>query len=381
MGGRAHAQAPAGSPGWVFTPGITVGQVWDNNVTLSTEKGEAFGESASDFLTIITPRAAVGYRGRWTDFSLNYAGSYEAYRQLSELNAYDQRLATSVRRVLSRHVSFVARDSLSRSPSTDAINVPGVFFRRQGVLINEFRGGLESRLDKRNTLSTLYTFEWLKYDDSNVGAPLQDLERGGYAHGAIVKFDHVLDPRWTVGSEYEMRQAIVENARDFGVQSAIGTATYQLDERMTVSGGLGYAWLATKDSGTTQSAPTVRISLTRDGNLVRWHVGYRRSFIPSFGFGGRFSNQEFQAGLDMPLARRWEWHVDAAILQADPLNGIGPSLRSTWTRTSVAYLASRWMRVEAYYSGAFQETVVAPNHISRARIGVQVAAATRTRIR
>ncbi len=382
MAGRADAQAPPAPPGWVFTPGVTVGQVWDNNVTLSTEKGQAFGESASDFLTVITPRAALGFRGRWTNFSLNYSGSYEMYQQLSQLNAFDQRLATSFRQVLSRRFSLVSRNSLSRAPSTDAIDVPGVLFRRQGVTIDDYRGGLESRLSNRTSLSTLYTFQWLKYDDTNVPSPVQDLERGGFAHGAVVKLDHVLDSRWTVGSEYEMRQATVQNARDFGVQTAMGTATYQIDQRMTVSGGLGYAWLETKQGEPGQSAPTFRINLDRGGEHLRWNVGYRRSYIPSFGFGGTFSNQEFEAGLEAPLARRWEWQATTAVMQADALSGgEAGSLRSSWVRTMVAYFASRWMRIEGYYVGVFQNTALPGGHINRSRIGIQVAAATRTRIR
>ena len=259
MAGRVQAQAPRGAPGWVFTPGMTVGQVWDSNVTLSTEGGQAVGESASDFLTVITPRVALGYRGRSTDFSLRYSGTYEAYQELEQLNAYDQRLATSFRQVLSRRLTLVSGNSLSRSPSTDAINVPGVVFRRQGVTIDDYRGGLESRLGQRTTLSSLYTFDWLKYDDTNVTSPVQDLGHGGYSHGAVLRLDHVLDPRWTVGSEYEMRRAFAQDGRDFNVATALGTAKYQLDERFTVSGGLGYAWLNTKGSGgVSDSAPTVR---------------------------------------------------------------------------------------------------------------------------
>ena len=131
---------------------------------------------------------------------------------MDQLNAFDQRLATAFRQVLSRRFTIVSRNSLSRSPSTDAINVPGVVFRRQGVTMDDYRGGLESRLSSRTTLSSLYTFDWLKYDDNDVPSPVADLERGGHSHGAVVTLDHTLDPRWTVGSEYEMRHAIVQNA-------------------------------------------------------------------------------------------------------------------------------------------------------------------------
>ena len=81
------------------------------------------------------------------------------------------------------------------------------------------------------------------------------------------------------------------------MQTAVGTVAWHLDDRFTLSGGLGYAWLATTAGDPGESAPTFRVNLTRGGDQLTWHVGYRQSFIPSFGFGGRFSNQEFQAGL------------------------------------------------------------------------------------
>ena len=121
---------------------------------LSTEGSE----HASDFLTVVTPRAALGFRGRWINFQLNYIGSYQLYQQLSELNAFDQRLNTAYRQVLSRRLAIVSRNSLSRSPSTDAVDIPGVLFRRQGVTMDDYRGGLEARLSKHTTLSSLYTF-------------------------------------------------------------------------------------------------------------------------------------------------------------------------------------------------------------------------------
>ncbi len=95
------------------------------------------------------------------------------YQQLDQLNAFDQRLTTSFHQVLSRRLAFVSRNSLSRSPSTDTVNVPGVVFRRQGVTMDEYRGGLESRLGRHTTLTSLYVFEWLKYDDNGVPSPVQ----------------------------------------------------------------------------------------------------------------------------------------------------------------------------------------------------------------
>ena len=43
-----------------------------------------------------------------------------------------------------------------------------------------------------------------------------------------------------------MRHATVDEVREFDVQNALGTVDWRIDQRLTLSGGAGYAWLATK---------------------------------------------------------------------------------------------------------------------------------------
>jgi hypothetical protein len=365
------------APGWVFTPGIAVAQSWDNNVLLATEGSGSQG----DFLTAVSPRAALGFRDRLSTFQLDYRGSYQLYQDLSALNAFDQRLNLQYRRRLSRTVSFIATNSLSKSPSTDDVDIPDVVFRRQGVLMNDLRAGLEARLSARTTASGDYTFQWLKFDDTGFPSPVEELQRGGHAHGAVAQIDHVLDPRLTVGGEYEMRHAIVDQAREFDVQNALATADWRIDQRLTLSGGAGYSWLATSADGGTRSAPAFRVSLSRSGARLAWHVGYRRSFLPSFGFGGTFENQELEAGLYGPITRRLDWSVSTSVREADPLTSSELGLRSVRARSSVSYLATRWMRVEGFFVTAFQDSRRPGGQVNRSRAGIQVVASTRTRIR
>ena len=111
--------------------------------------------------------------------------------------------------------------------------------------MNDFRAGIEARLSKRTTVSSDYTFQWLKFGDTGVPSPVEALERGGHAHGAVAQIDHVLSPRVTVGGEYEIRHAIVDELREFDLQNALATADWRIDQRLTLSGGAGYSWLAT----------------------------------------------------------------------------------------------------------------------------------------
>ena len=114
------AQSAAGpsqptAAGWVFTPGIAVAETWDNNVLLATDGSGSEG----DFFTAISPQAALGFRGRLSTFELGYRGTYQLYQELTELNAFDQRLTAQYRHRLSPTVTFIAKNSLSRSPTTD----------------------------------------------------------------------------------------------------------------------------------------------------------------------------------------------------------------------------------------------------------------------
>ena len=68
-------------------------------------------------------------------------------------------------------MTFFATNSLSRSPTTDEVNIPGVFFRRQGVIMSDFRSGFESRLSSRSSLKAAYVFQWVNFDDEHTGPP------------------------------------------------------------------------------------------------------------------------------------------------------------------------------------------------------------------
>jgi hypothetical protein len=369
-------------PGWVFMPGISVAETWDSNVLLSTEGSE----SAADFLTAISPRASLGYRGRRDTFQADYHGTYQLYQDLSELNAFDQRSNTSYSHRVSPGLTIFARNSLSKSPTTDDVDIPGVVFRRQGVVLDDFRSGLEARFTKRASLTAAYAFQYVNFDEENALVPIDGLRRGGHAHGGSGEFDYAVGPWLTVGAEYDMRRGTVDEIREFDVMNALGTVDWRLAERIKLSAGAGYAWLRTSPADEHRSAPAFRVALDGSGPRLAWTVSYRRSFLPSFGFGGTFQNQEFQAGLLAPLTRRMDFSGSFSIrendpLSSDPLLNETVGLRSMRARSSVSYLATRWMRIEGFYLAVFQDSQRPGGEINRSRAGVQVVTYTRMRVR
>ena len=379
----------ATAPGWVFTPGISVAETWDSNVLLSTEGSTTSG----DFLTVFTPRGALGYRGRRSTLQFDYQGSYQLYQQLSELNAFDQRSNASFRQRLSPGVTFFAQNSFSKSPTTDEIDLPGVEFRRQGVMMDDARGGVDARLSKRTTLNAAYAFQWLDFDESQGLLPVNGLTRGGHAHGASARLQQTLTARVSVGGEYDMRRGIVDELNEFNVQNALGTVDWRLTPTLQLSAGAGLSWLSASRGEEMQSAPAFRAELSGIGRRLGWNVGYRRSFLPSFGFGGTFENQELTAGFLSTLTRRLDWSGtlayrvnDPLIPQttptaSDPLVAQDLSLESLWLRSSISYLATRWMRVEGFYAAVLQDSQRAGGKVNRSRLGVQVVTSTRMRVR
>ncbi len=375
------AQNPRASqptaPGWVFTPGFSVSQTWDDNVLL-TGDGNAPTE---DFLTAVTPRATLGFRGRRTTFHVDYRGTYQLYQELSQLNAYEQRSSMSTEHRVSPYLTLFVRNSLSKSPTTDDLMIPGVSFRRQGVTMDDFRAGADVRFTRRSSLTAAYTFQWIRFDGLSE-AQLEDaLRRGGHAHGGAAQYSYVLTPRVSVGAEFEGRRARVDLTRSFDVENALATVDIRLSERYAMSAGAGFSWLGTDGIVERQSAPAFRVNLSRTGERLAWSVGYRRSFLPSFGFGGTFENQELEGNVLAPLTRRLDLSGSVSVRDSDPLVSELPGLRSVWVRSSLSYLATRWMRVEAFYAAAFQDARRAGGQIDRTRLGVQVVTSTRMRIR
>ena len=110
-----------------------------------------------------------------------------------------------------------------------------------------------------------------------------------------------------------------------------------------------------------------------------WNVGYRRSFLPAVGFGGTFQNQEFQAGFFATLARRLQLSATVAVTENDALRTSELGLRSTCS--SIAYAAARHLRIEGFYTAAFQDSQRPGGRLNRSRAGVLVATSTRMRIR
>jgi len=372
---RAMQPQQSSPPGWLFVPTIGMAGTADNNVSLASEGSD----SASDQVAVFSPSAALGYRGKYSTFHVDYRGAYHFYQQLSELNGLDQHVNVAARHRASRFLTLFANNSTDRSPSTDELELAGLRFRRQGVLLEDARAGLEATLSRRTTFSAAYTFQWINFENQQ---PIDALRDGGHAHGLIASVRQGVASHVAIGGEFEARHATVEGASpDFNMEDALFTTEIQLAKRLQLSAGAGYSWLTAREIGVTRAAPALRANLNGSGEKFAWNISYRRSFLPSFGFGGTFQNEELEGGVFGPLSRRFEWSTQIALRNNDPLQEGVPGLVSLWNRGSIAYIANRWLRIQGFYTFAHQDSQRAGGRVDRARVGVQVIATKRMRLR
>jgi hypothetical protein len=64
----------------------------------------------------------------------------------------------------------------------------------------------------------------------------------------------------------------------------------------------------------------------------------------------------------------------------NPLLANDPALKSFWLSATTGYAIARPVRIEGYYTTAWQDTRVAGGQVNRHRLGVQVVLSTPVRV-
>ena len=382
--GIATAQTPevepAPAPGWAFTPAVTVGWLWDNNVALVNEGFEQ--DIRGDHLMVITPGGTLDYLGKYTNFRAGYSGTMRRHRDLGALDSYDQRLRFSLRHRPTARLTIFGRYGFTELPTTEEMELNGVPFRRVGSQVHNANGGFEARLSKLTTLRGSYEFVDAAFDHTRI---LPTFVTGGRSHGINVDVARRLTERVSLGGLYEARFATVEAQASADeplvFQIAGGTAGFQLAPHTSLSLAGGVSTLNDKRVAETSVGPFVRAGLTHALERAVFNTGYERSFVPTFGFGASAMTEQAFASILMPVARNrayiqssTTWRRNNPVLEGEP------ALQSFWLNTTVGYAVVRTVRVEGYYTVAWQDTRLAGGRVNRQRVGAQVVLSAPMRI-
>jgi len=380
-GAPVGAQDPASdfqtwrTPGWSFTPGVTLGTVFDSNVALASAPADT-RTTQSDRVLLAQPFAHLEYFSPRTEFSSGYQGYVRRYAEVGQLNGFDQRLNVSARRLVTRRVTFSAQDSFADVPTTDEVELNGLPFSRVGARMNAASASLDTRLTKYTDLSVRYENTWVKFDRAEAYLT------GGWVNGGRAELSHHLNDRLSAGAEYGVRFAdLNEGTHQLTFQDAGGTLHYVVGSatKFSLAGGLSH--LNDRSLLQTHTGPYVRMGLTHAVQRATVGASFERSFVPSFGFGGSNQTQEIRGFVRMPLDKnRLYVQGSAAWRRSDPFVVNELELDTIWIRSTLGYSATRWLRVEGFHAFTRQDSQVTGGEINRQRLGVQVVISQPMRI-
>jgi hypothetical protein len=124
----------------------------------------------------------------------------------------------------------------------------------------------------------------------------------------------------------------------------------------------------------SRTGPAWRVSLDRHRAGRTFHLGYIRSYIPSFGFGGTIQNQEVGVGYRTPLSRHFYLDNSAVFRDNQPLTNTLEQLplRSLRTYSIIGWEPQGWVRLEGYYTRVQQSSLRAGGQLYRNRFGFQI---------
>jgi hypothetical protein len=362
--------------GWVFTPAFAFGGAWDDNVLLSSQGVPPL----EDYGSPLDPNVTLDYRGRKLSLTSAYGGSFVMYRTFEELNSSDQRVRVEVQHRPSERVKIFAREHFIQAPSTDGLNMAGIPFLRIGSRTNEAGGGVEAIVARHMQLTGTYMLRSVSFDE-RVAVNLED----GYEHDWTLALARAMSPRLVLGGQYQLRrEVLLEGADRFNIHSGAATVEYALTPTITVLGLFGIARLSAGLTHDARTGPTVLAELNyrlRDTLLTG---RYQQTFVPSFGFGGTFQNEEWSARVHTPLpaiSRRLYTEGSVTWYDNEPLEVGQPSLQSLWLSGTLGYRASRWLNVEGYVDRWQQDSQRPGGIVRRNLIGFRVVVSKPMRIR
>jgi hypothetical protein len=188
-----------------------------------------------------------------------------------------------------------------------------------------------------------------------------------------------------LGGSYSLRRASAVDAPEhLTFHVSRGAVDYQLSPFWTVNAGFGFDYIPATILTPAQKAPGWSAGADWSARSQRFHVGYQRMFVPSFGFGGALENRELNVSFYSPLfhSRRIYTEHDFSLRQNDPLIEAPGRLRLRTMRfnSRLGWAPQPWIRVEGFYSRAQQTTFLAGGDIGRNRIGVQIVTSRPVRV-
>lgn len=363
-------------PGWIFTPSISLGGMWDSNVAVATDQANG-RRTDRDRLFVFEPQSQLEFHSNRTEFLAAYKGYLRRHIEISELNGFDQRMYLTLQRLVTKRVTFFARNEWADVPSTDDIDLNGILYERTGSRSNRLTAGVDTRMTKYDDLSIQYENTWVSFDNTSL------FMRGGFMNAVSADYGRRLSERTTLGAEYRIRHADMnEGDRSMWFHDVGGVIEQALAPHLNLKAAGGYSVVKDPRLTETHGGAYMRAELTREWERSTAGFFYGRSFAPTFGFGGSSQSHELRGYLHMPVTRNRAYvQASGAWRRTNPLLVLDEiDLDSFTADGTVGYAPSRWLRVEGFYIYTRQDSRITGGEIDRHRAGARIVLAQPMRI-
>jgi hypothetical protein len=376
----ATAQEDGGRPGWTFIPSFALSQTYDDNITLFGT-GTA-DEQNDDVITSYVPGANLTFVNRRTRAAAGYGGSFLTYRNNGVFNRWDQRAHLSLRRAETPRVDWSLNGSATMRPSTEAIDFDGIPFSHTGATALNGRAGAGYAFGERHAVTSSLQLQKVSFDRPGELLPYL---RGGRAVETFSTYRHRASRRFAVGAHYTFRQATVTgDADDLNFHVVRAAFDAELSPTWSVNAGAGFDYLMAAPNTPAQRAPGFGVAADRSAGGTRFHVGYQRLFLPSFGFGGAIQSQELAVTYHTPLFHSRRFYTDHAVMLRDSRPLVeAPGrlrLRSLRTNSVIGWAPQPWVQLEAFYARVQQTSLIPGGRLDRNRVGIQIVTSTPVRV-
>ena len=369
-GRPAAAQEPTGRPGFTFIPSFGFAETYDDNITLFG-RGDAAQIESDDLVTSYSPEAQLRYVGRRTHAGGGYGASLLDYRTFSSFNRWDQQANATVGRTETARLRWESHGSMLMTPTTDALDFAGIPFSPTASTTLTGRANADYALSRRDTISATFHIHRIRFERPNDVLPYL---RGGRSSEGVASYRRRMSARTAIGASYGLRRAsAVGEPEDLRFHATRGTVEFIISERWAVNGSAGLDYIMATPVTAAQRAPAFSVSAERTDGLRRFHVGYQRLFLPSFGFGGAIQSQDANVTFYAPLfgSPRFYTQHGATFHDSAPLVEASGrlKLRSLRASSRIGWAPRPWVRLEGFYSRVMQSTLIPGGAIDSNRIG------------
>ena len=366
--------------GWVFTPGASIGGLWDSGIQTDTDSSvEALFQKG---VVTANPYAELDFNGRRTHFNLGYSGSFEKYWTSNA--TWVQRSRAGVSQALSPRFDISGDMAYTSVPTTDRLQlvngvVPYVPVDSRWV---DAGGGFTFRAGPRTSINGVYRFQRVIFDDASETQGFGQL-RDGSTHSQSLGFMREFSTRLSIGATAEHRlDNVGELDQQFEIMTLTGQFSLRLDSSSSISGGGGASNLENVTAGFSSTAPTFHGGYTRSLRTLRLNAFYSHGFEQLFGFGTLVGSDTFSGSAFVPLADRL-YYLDAsmAYTRSDPSRGVGFGFDYTtmWSNVTVGRQLTPYLRGEGFVSFAHQSSN-GPDSTNHTRVGIQIVTSKPMRI-